>query len=135
MFAATVALGVAYRATAYCVCWRGREVALRIGRRPPPLPWGACWHAWFVTAANPRSRLRPAAANGRAGRRLAEALHLHGLRWVPVVARGDDGGWPAERGVLVFGLSGRHAAALGRRLRQNAILAVGRRNVALRPLA
>lgn len=133
MFAATAALGVAYRATAYCVCWRGRALALRIGRRPPPLPWGACRQAWFVTAANPGSRLRTTAANGRALRRLAEALH--GLRWVPVVARGDHGGWPAERGVLVFGMGERRAAALGRRLRQNAILAVGRRNVALRPLA
>jgi hypothetical protein len=135
MFAATAGLRPAYEATAYAVRWRGRDVVLRIAARPPSLPWGVCRQAWFITASNPFSRLCPAPANRRAGRRLAEALRRRGVRSLPAVARGEDGDWPAEPGLLVFGLNRRSAAALGRGLRQNAILQVFQRGVMMIPLA
>lgn len=135
MFPATARLDAAYRATAYGVRCQGREVVLRVGSAPPPLPWGACRQACVVTACNPASRLRPAAVNRLAGRRLAWALRRRGLRSVPSVARGDAGDWPPESGLLVFGISRRSAAALGRALRQNAVLHAGRHAVVLVPLA
>ncbi len=135
MFPATARLGAAYRATAYVVRCQGREVALRVGRAPPPLPWGGCRQAWVVTACNPGSRLRSPAANRLAARRLAWALRRRGLRSVPSVARGDAGDWPPEPGLLVFGIPRRSAAALGRAMRQNAVVEVGRRAVVLVPLA
>lgn len=135
MFAATTRLAAVYRATAYVVRLAGRGVVLRVGAPPPPLPWGACRHAWVVTACNPFSRPRPAASNRRAARRLEWALRRRGLRAVPSSARGDAGDWPPEHGHLVFGLGWRPAAALGRAIRQNAILYVGRRSVVLVPLA
>jgi hypothetical protein len=54
---------------------------------------------------------------------------------LPAEGRGDAGDWPPEPGVLVFGLSRRSAASLGRSLGQNAIVGVGRRAVMLIPLA
>jgi hypothetical protein len=88
-----------------------------------------------VTACNPFSRARTAAANGRAARRLRALLARRGLRLLPGAGRGDAGDWPEEPSVLVFGLPRREAAWLGRTLRQNAILYVGRKRVMLIPLA
>lgn len=135
MFAACARLERAYRATAYVVRLPGRQAVLRIGRAPPPLPWGASRQAGWLTACNPASRRRPAAANRRAARRLAAALARRGLRALPAVARADAGDWPAEPGLLVFGIGRRGAAALGRAWRQNAILQAGRRGVVLVALA
>lgn len=135
MFQATAGLAGVYRATAYVVRLARRDVVLRVGAPPPPLPWGGFRQACFVTACNPASRPRPDASNRRAARRLERALCRRGLRAVPSVARGDAGDWPPEYGLLVFGLSRRSAAALGRAMRQNAILQVGRRAVELVPLA
>ncbi len=135
MFPATARLETVYRASAYVVRWAGRDVVLRIGTPPPRLPWGAWRQACVVTACNPNSRPRAAAANRRAARRLEAALRRRGVRALPAEGRGDAGDWPPEPGLLVFGLPSRSAAALGRRLRQNAILRVGRRAVLLVPLA
>ncbi len=135
MFAATGRLTAAYRATAYVIRRAGRDAVLRIGAPPPPLPWGACRQACFVTACNPFSRSRTSAANLRAARRLQAMLRRRGLRVLAGIGRGDAGDWPAEPSVLVFGLPRRCAASLGRRLRQNAILHVGRNKVMLIPLA
>jgi hypothetical protein len=134
MFAATARLRRAYEATAYGVRWRGRDLVLRIGARPPSLPWGSARLAWFLTASNPRSRLYSAAANCRAGRRLVRVVRCQGWRALPVLAGGDAGDWPEEAGLLVIGPAARAAAALGRRFRQNAILHVSCRTVALFPL-
>lgn len=134
MFPATARLQAAYRATAYVVRRAGRDVVLRVGARPPPLPWGPCRQAWFVTSCNPFGRLRTPAANRRAVMRLCAALRRHGLRVLPGVGRGDAGDWPPEPSFLVFGLPRKGAASLGRTLRQNAILRVHRRAVLLIPL-
>ncbi len=135
MFPATARLAAVYRASAYVVRWAGREAVLRVGAPPPRLPWGTCRQACVVTACNPFSRQRAAAANWRASRRLEAALRRRGLRALPAEGRGDAGDWPPEPGLLVFGLPGRSAVALGRVLRQNAILRVDRRAVLLVPLA
>ncbi|CAH2599510.1 conserved protein of unknown function [Rhodovastum atsumiense] len=135
-FVATRSLRAAYEATAYVVFLRGRERVLRIGARPPALPWGVHRQAAFITAWNPFGRLRPARINDRAHRRLAADLRKAGLRSFPAEGRGDAGDWPPERSLLVFGCGGKAAAAWGRRLRQNAILWIVRerpvRLVALR---
>lgn len=135
MFPATARLEAVYRATAYGVTIGGRKAVLRIGVPPPKLPWGACRQAWFVTACNPRSRPRPAAANRRAARRLVLVLRQCGLRVLPGLGRGDAGDWPPEPSLLVFGLPRRSGPALGRALRQNAVLCVDRHAVMLIPLA
>jgi predicted fused transcriptional regulator/phosphomethylpyrimidine kinase len=122
MFAVTARLRPAYRATAYIVALPGRRLTLRIGQPPPPLPWGPCRHAAFVTAANPHGIAYRPCANLRASRRLAARLRLAGLRFCRGEGVADAGDWPAEPSVLIFGLPPRAAFAIGRQLRQNAIL-------------
>ena len=135
MFPATARLTDVYRATAYIVRPAGRDAVLRIGAPPPPLPWGGCRQACFVTACNPFSRQRTASANFRATSRLHAALRGRGLRVLAGIGRGDAGDWLPEPGFLVFGLPRRCAASLGRTLRQNAILHVSHRVVMLVALA
>lgn len=126
MFAAMAALRPAYEATAYMVRWRGHVTVLRIGSASPPLPWGVCRQAVFVTASNPLGRLRPAMWNRRAEQRLRNALASAGWRKLAGEGRPDAGDWPAEASALVFGMPRPGAAALGRRWRQNAIVRVAR---------
>lgn len=135
MFPATARLAPAYRATAYMVRDGGRAVALRVGAPPPPLRWGGCRRGCVITACNPFSRLRPDAANRRAARRLERVLRGAGLRFAPALACADAGGWPAEPGLLVFGVTRRRGAGIGRIWRQNAILMVTHHDVVLVPLA
>jgi hypothetical protein len=122
MFPMTASLRRVYRATAYVVRLPGREVELRIGSRPPALPWNLFRQAVFVAACNPGGRLRPATANTRAHRRLTASLRRAGACALAGEGRGDSGDWPPERSLLVFGVRREAAAALGRRLRQNAVL-------------
>jgi hypothetical protein len=131
MFPAASALRAAYLASTYEVRRGGRRLALRVGQPPPPLPWGPARTAAFVTAWNPRGRLRPAACNHRAERRLEAALVALRRPLLKGEGRGDDGAWPAERSVLVIGFRQREAAALGRRLRQNAVVVATRITVRL----
>lgn len=133
-FPATAALRAAYVATGYGVWLRGRTAVLRVGRAPPVLPWGVSRQAVFVSPGNPLGRRRARADNRRAQRRLRAMLAAAGLRAVPGEGRGDGGDWPPEPGVLVFGLRPPAAAALGRRLRQNAVVLLARRG-AVRLLA
>lgn len=131
MFPAASALRAAYLATAYVVRRGGRRVPLRLGRRPPPLPWGAARAAAYVTAWNPQGMPWPPARNRRAERRLAASLRAAGRRVLWGEGRGDEGAWPAERSLLVIGLRRAEAAALGRRWRQNAVVLVTRHRVRL----
>jgi hypothetical protein len=126
MFATTAALRRAYEATAYVVCRQGRTAELRIGGRPPALPWGACWQAVFLTACNPLGRLRPPASNRRAELLLRMTLARAGWRTLAGEGRADAGDWPVEASVLVFGVRWPSAAALGRQWRQNAVVRVVR---------
>jgi hypothetical protein len=134
VFPATARASAAYHATVYRCRWRGRTLEMRIGAAPPPLPWGAKRQAVFLSACNPEGRLRSAAANRRASRRLRASLAGHALL---LDASGEalSSDWPAEANLLVFGITARAAAALGRRWRQNAVLWLCRqRPVALRAL-
>jgi Protein of unknown function (DUF3293) len=70
----------AYRTTAYVV----DGVVCRIGRRCPPGVAGV-----FITAWNPRSRLKPAGWNARMQKALAARLR----RWPVRVAEGRGRGW------------------------------------------
>jgi hypothetical protein len=82
--------------------------------------------AAFVTACNPLGRRAPLAVNWRAQARLRAWLGGCGLAFAEGEGSGDDGTWPAEPHLLVFGLRRTMAAALGRRLRQNAVVFVRR---------
>ena len=135
MFPVTARLRPAYLATAYIVTLPGRHATLRIGRNPPPLPWGACRQAAFVTPVNPLGKAWQSCANLRARRILAIRLRRACLRHLPARGIGDARDWPAEPSFLVFGVTPRAAAALGRDLRQNAVLHVRQsRHVTLVPL-
>jgi hypothetical protein len=108
----------------------GRWLVLRLGRHDPAADAALARHgvrsATFVTAWNPLGRRAPRAVNRRALARLRACLHRHALAFAEGEGKGDDGAWPAEAHLLVFGLRRTMAAALGRRLRQNAVVFVRR---------
>jgi predicted nucleic acid-binding protein len=98
---------------------------LRIGARSPELDRllaerGAATAA-FVTAANPRGEQCAPEANARAMAALRAALEQP---WLAGEGRDPAGRWSAEPSVLVLGISRAQAAALGRRLEQNAVVFV-----------
>ena len=83
----------------------------------------AATSAAFVTAANPRGERRGAAQNLAAAAALEASLAHPFLRGE---GRDPQGLWPAEPSLLVIGIGRGEAAALGRALRQNAIVAIER---------
>jgi hypothetical protein len=103
-------------------------IVTRIGRRSPALDALLARHgarrAGFVTAWNPFSRLMPRGWNDRMLARLREAAR--GL--VLAEGEGRGRGW-AERHLLVAG-DPRRIAALARRFRQHAVVAVAPRHPA-----
>ncbi len=94
----------------------------RIGARPPPLPWGARQRAVFLTACNPQGRLQTRAINRRLACRLFAALARPSVLLLAGAGQALAGDWPAEASLLLIGCPRRHAMALGRRWRQNAVL-------------
>ena len=96
---------------------------LKVGRRSAPLDalleaQGAA-SATFVTPANPRGEKRSEAQN------LAALAELEACLAYPFhrgEGRDPDGIWPAEPSLLVVGIARGEAEALGRALRQNAIV-------------
>ena len=119
-FPATRAMDAAYRATSYVVLGCG---AMRIGHRADRL---ARRGATFVTAHNPLGHPMTRAFNIRCARRLQAALRRRGWRFIHAEGRPDDPSVPPEPGLLVFGTSRGEAAALGRMVRQNAVVHVRR---------
>jgi len=117
-----------YRATAYRARVAGRWLELRLGRRTAGTDAALSRHrvrcAAFVTACNPLGRRASDAANLRALARLRATLRRCGLALAEGEGRSDDGSWPAEPSLLVFGTRRPLAAALGRRWRQNAVVFV-----------
>lgn len=79
--------------------------------------------AAFVTAANPRSEKKSAAANAEALRLLDQIVAAAGYPWRAGEGRDPDGGW-AEPSRLVMGIYRENAEALGRLFGQNAIVFV-----------
>ncbi len=121
------ALAEAYRATTYLIEAAGGTIPLRIGERAADLDRllassGASGWA-IVTPENPDSRIVPIEANERAWARFRADVEEGGWHGMPTVARGDDGLWPPERGLLLLGISRDAALELGRRHGQVAIVA------------
>ena len=79
--------------------------------------------AAFVTAANPRSEKKSAAANAEALRLLDQLIAAAGYPWRAGEGREPDGGW-VEPSRLVMGIYRGNAEALGRLFGQNAIVFV-----------
>ena len=78
--------------------------------------------AAFLTACNPGSRPRAAAANETAHAALLAALSPLGHTVLPGVALDPDGIWPAEPSLLVLGIGRADATATARLFRQNALV-------------
>lgn len=77
--------------------------------------------AALITAANPRSRLLPAAENASRHELLLARLPA-GHRVLPTVARDPRGEWPDEHGVLACGLAREEALGLASAFGQLALL-------------
>ena len=130
MFPVCRSLSRPYAATRYRAEVAGRWLVLHPGRHEPMADaalarYGARGAA-FVTACNPLGRRAPRPVNRRALARLIAWLRGRGLAFAEGDGKGDDGAWPAEPSLLVFGLRRTMAAALGRRLRQNAVVFIRR---------
>ena len=80
----------------------------------------------FITAWNPQSVARSAAANAAAHRLLAAEIAHRGLRGLPHRGFGADPAWEPEEGLFVLGLAIAPALDLAAELGQNAIAAVAR---------
>jgi hypothetical protein len=126
---ATIALSAAtvraYRQTHYRVLAL-RRFTLHISRHSEPLQ---ALHATydvgcsaFVTASNPYSQPCSLARNSARHQALIASLARHGHAYLPAYGRHPAGTWPAERSVLVLGLTLWQAQALGAALQQNAIV-------------
>jgi hypothetical protein len=120
----------AYRATDYDAQSAGRQIVIRVGERSAAvdraLARGHASRAVYVTAWNPHGRRASRHWNTRALARLRAAMRAERRRFIEGHGRGHDGRWPPEASLLVFGVSRAAAAALGRRLRQNAVVFVRR---------
>jgi uncharacterized protein DUF3293 len=123
------ALLEAYRQARYAV-FGERGLVLRIGEPNPDLDAllaaeGASTAA-FITAANPRGEARSAIENRVASAALVESQRAAGYACYPGEGRDPGGKWTPEPSVLVVGIARENALALGRELRQNAIVFVTR---------
>src|SRR5256885_15960964 len=78
--------------------------------------------AVFITAANPHSEKRPAEENAEAVATLRDLVAQAGYPNFAGEGRDPEARWPAEPSGLVLGLYRENAEALGRLLRQNAIV-------------
>jgi hypothetical protein len=123
-------LFAAYRAALYTVRQRdGRRFALRVDRRSTELAalmrhFGSA-SAALITAFNPRSVRLSGAENRRLRRQLVTHIQATGLPALASRAKDPRGEWPAEPGLLVFGLNLMAACKLGQRFCQNAVLYAG----------
>lgn len=115
----------AYRQTHYRVL-APQRFTLHIGRRSVPLQ---VLHATydvgcsaFISAFNPYSQSWSLARNIARHQALLASLARHGHNFVQGYGRHPAGTWPAERSVLVLGMTLSQALALGAALQQNAIV-------------
>jgi hypothetical protein len=122
MFSVCRRMQLSYLATDYVT----RRGVIRIGERSAEvdraLSRAGASRAVFVTAWNPHGRSAPRHWNAHALARLRAGLPA----FIVGYGRGRDGTWPPEASLLVFGVRRAVAAALGRRLRQNAVVFVRR---------
>jgi hypothetical protein len=116
----------AYCNTNYVVLRPEGDLVIRIGE--------PCWaldellnargvREWaFVSASNPRSDLLCEQENLARHENLLRAVSDLAVELLPGESRADAADWPAERSVLLLGLSAATARALGKRFEQNAIV-------------
>jgi len=118
----------AYSQTHYRVL-AAQPFTLHIGRHSSALQTLHALHgvdcSAFVTAFNPFSRSLSAACNGGRHQRLLGRLKRQGWGFVQGYGRHPSGNWPAERSVLILGMTSAQAQALGVALQQNAIVCSG----------
>jgi hypothetical protein len=123
---ASTALRPLYEATRYLVHAAGGTVDVRIGCPSPALDAllrsENARSGVFLTAANPRSEKRGAAANEAANRSLAAALRQAGYRMLPHEGIAIDGAW-RELGFFVLDLAPDQALRWAEDWGQHAIVA------------
>jgi hypothetical protein len=126
VFSRSKLLANAYLATDYAVQIDRKDLVLRPNERSPVVDRALSRFkvrgAAFITAFNPYSRMRGKSANLAAHAALVASVRRRGKRFIEGYGRGHDKQWPAEKSVLVFGVTRTTAAALGRQFRQNAIV-------------
>jgi hypothetical protein len=118
----------AYLATDYVVRIDGRDLVIRPNEYSPAvdkvLSRFKVRGAAFITAFNPYSKLCGIQVNRAAHAQLLAEVRRRRRRFVEGHGQGHDKSWPAEKSILVLGVTRVTAAALGRQFRQNAIIFV-----------
>ena len=126
MFSRSKVLANAYLATDYTVQIDRKDLVLRPNERSPAVDRALSRFkargALFIMAFNPDNRIRGKSANLAAHAALVASVRRRGKRFIEGYGRGHGKEWPAEKSVLIFGVTRTAAAALGRQFRQNAIV-------------
>ncbi len=126
-------LWAAYIRAEYEVGHPGNRLVLRVGEHAAGLgrlvpeslsvPFGPETSWAYLTAWNPGSVIHMDFMNREKQEDLELFLRGAGYAVLPGVARDPRGEWPDEESIMAFGLGWEHALQLGRKFRQNAILA------------
>ncbi len=116
----------AYTATRYEAQTPTGLISLRIGEKNPALAellsHAALDTAAYVTAWNPGSVAQSDEDNASAHIRLVSEIEPRACPYYTGYGRDPSGVWPAERSLLILGLSAEEACDLGRRFGQAAIV-------------
>lgn len=123
----------AYIRAEYEAGFPGNRIVLRVGepaaglaRLATEVPGGPFTPetSWaYLTAWNPGSEIQMEFVNRQKQEELELFLRGAGYAVLPGVAKDPDGQWPDEESILVFDLPWEKALQIGRKFRQNAILA------------
>jgi hypothetical protein len=120
------ALFAAYRNTSFFVDTPRGRLSLRVGDASLELDallaaYGA--RTWaYLTGFNPGSILLTHDENHRRHQRLELEVKRRGYTAFPGEGVGDDGQWPPERSLLIFGIARDDAILLGREFGQHAVV-------------
>jgi len=116
----------AYRKTTFVAATPAGRLELRVGKSCPALDslladlnvrsWG------YITAFNPRSQPLPDAENETRHQRLEQRVGDLGVPAFRGEGIADDGVWPAERSLLLLGVSRSQVIELGREFGQLAVV-------------
>jgi len=98
---------------------------MHIGQRCEALATLGIERSAFITAYNPLGEPTDEETNARRQQDFARMLTQRGLSWIKGAGCDPKQEWPAEPSLLVRDLSLGDAKALGRQLRQNAIVWCG----------
>jgi hypothetical protein len=126
LFPRSKPIAAAYLATDYIAKINGRNLVIRPNYRSAAVEQTLnrfkARTAAFITAYNPFGHIRSDLTNQTAQAALLVSIRHHGWRFIEGYGQGHDKRWPAEKSVLVFGISLAAAEKLGRQYRQNAIV-------------